>query len=253
VRETSLVKRTEFIGAPDSARVVTRRRRVRLGDAAPSGTVRLDALARYLQDIADDDVEEAGVPGLWVIRRLTMDFGELPCFRDALELSTFCSGIGPRWAERRTTVRIEDAPEHARAAVEAVALWVHIDEQGKPSPLDRSFIECYGADAAARVVRTRLHHPAVRDAADREPWAFRVSDLDVLGHVNNAAMWSPAEEHLSAEGVVALTGAEIEYRAPIGSEEAVTLHSLCEPGTLWCWLTVDGTTRASLRVDFAQS
>ena len=56
MRETSLVKRTEFIGAPDSARVVTRRRRVRLGDAAPSGTVRLDALARYLQDIADDDV-----------------------------------------------------------------------------------------------------------------------------------------------------------------------------------------------------
>ena len=59
----------------------------------------------------------------------------------------------------------------------------------------------------------------------------RFRDCDPLGHVNNAAMWSPAEEHLSAEGVVALTGAEIEYRAPIGSEEAVTLHSLYEPGT----------------------
>ena len=83
--------------------------------------------------------------------------------------------------------------------------------------------------------------------------AIDSTPIDPMAHVNNAAMWSPAEEHLSAEGVVALTGAEIEYRAPIGSEEAVTLHSLYEPGTLWCWLTVDGTTRASLRVEFAQS
>ena len=37
-------------------------RRVRLGDASPRGRLRLDACARYLQDIANDDSRDAGSP-----------------------------------------------------------------------------------------------------------------------------------------------------------------------------------------------
>ena len=40
-----------------------------------SGRVRLDALARYLQDVAADDVDDAGVEGAWVMRRMAFRAG----------------------------------------------------------------------------------------------------------------------------------------------------------------------------------
>ena len=87
-----------------------------------SGRLRLDALARYLQDIAGDDVGDAGIEGPWVMRRLALELGQLPRFNDDVELVTFCSGTGSRWAERRTTAHVD-----GRVAAEAVAIWVYID------------------------------------------------------------------------------------------------------------------------------
>jgi len=42
-------------------RVFSLTRRPLLGDCAPSGRVRLDAIARWLQDVAYTDVEDAGL------------------------------------------------------------------------------------------------------------------------------------------------------------------------------------------------
>jgi hypothetical protein len=123
----------EFVACPDGGRRVTRSRRVRLGDAAPGGRLRLDALARYLQDIAGDDVDEAGITGAWVLRRVTLSVGRLPSFRDDVELVTFCSGTGGRWAERRTTMTVGGEP-----SVESVALWVYVDEAGCCRPWRRA-------------------------------------------------------------------------------------------------------------------
>ena len=41
------------------------------GDCAPSGRMRLDAIAGWLQDVAYADVEDAGLTGaaVWVVRR----------------------------------------------------------------------------------------------------------------------------------------------------------------------------------------
>ena len=36
---------------------------MRLADVTPGGRLRLDALARYLQDVAGDDVDDAGITG----------------------------------------------------------------------------------------------------------------------------------------------------------------------------------------------
>ncbi|MFM2076244.1 MAG: hypothetical protein RJA49_134, partial [Actinomycetota bacterium] len=43
---------------------------VRLGDSSPGGRARLDAIARLLQDVADDDARDAGFGDFaWVVRR----------------------------------------------------------------------------------------------------------------------------------------------------------------------------------------
>ena len=43
---------------PDRGRVFRSGRRVRLSDADPTGRLRLDACARYLQDVGNDDTAD---------------------------------------------------------------------------------------------------------------------------------------------------------------------------------------------------
>ena len=100
----------EFLPPPEQGRRFVAQRRVRLGDVNRANRLRLDAVARYLQDIASDDVDdvsESRVDGAWVLRRTALVLGRSPRYGDAVELTTFCSGTGGRWAERRTTLAVD--------------------------------------------------------------------------------------------------------------------------------------------------
>ncbi|MGH9026873.1 MAG: acyl-ACP thioesterase domain-containing protein [Acidimicrobiia bacterium] len=113
-----------LVPAPKQGRRYEGERRVRLGDVTPAGRLRLDAIARCLQDVASDDVADAGVRGPWVLRRLAVTIDHAPRFDDrvALTTTTWCSGSGSRGAERRTTISSPTG-----VLVESVALWVFVD------------------------------------------------------------------------------------------------------------------------------
>lgn len=231
----------ELVDCPADGRRITRDRVVRLGDVTASGRLRLDALARYLQDVAADDVDDAGIVGAWVLRRAVLRFGELPAFRERVELTTFCSGTGGRIAERRTTVR---AGGSIRA--EVAAIWVYVDADGRPARLEDWFFDLYGRAADGRSVSGRLRHaPPPPDASSR-PWPLRQTDVDVLAHVNNAITWAAVEDALAAAGAGRrVVGAEVEYRATIDRDDVVELVTDGDDRTLWCWLTVGGEVRTS--------
>jgi acyl-ACP thioesterase len=230
----------ELVGCPPGGRQIVRRRSVRLGDVTASGRLRLDALARYLQDVAADDVDDAGIVGAWVLRRAVLRIGELPGFRDALELTTFCSGTGGRVAERRTTVRSGGA-----VRVETAAIWVYVDESGRPARLEDWFFDLYGRAANGRTVKGRLRHPPPPADATRRPWPLRQTDVDVLAHVNNAIAWAAVEDVLAGMPAHRIVRAEVEYRAPIDRDDPVELVTTSEPGSTTCWLTVAGEVRTS--------
>ena len=153
----------ELVLAPADGRVFRHPAVAGLADAAPSGRVRLDAIARWLQDAALADVVDSGLDGggVWVLRRLRLAVASFPRFGDALEVATFCSGTGALVAERRSTVSAG-----GQALIEAVALWVHLDPDGAhPRPLPTGFETVYGAAAAgrrARGTRSRRPRPAAR-------------------------------------------------------------------------------------------
>jgi acyl-ACP thioesterase len=205
------VELTPLSPAPSEGRVFTDVARGGLGDVAPSGRVRLDAIARWLQDAAFADLVDSGLPddGVWVVRRLRIRVERFPRFREAAEVDTWCSGTGSLWAERRSTVRGADG-----GLVEAVALWVHLDPRGaRPRPMPEGFAEVYGPSASGRRIRARLRHRAMPpDAAQRSQWVFRVADLDLADHVNNAVYWQVLEERL-ADAAPEPLDAEIEHRA----------------------------------------
>ena len=209
---------TELVGPPPGGRIFEGDARTGFADCAPSGRIRLDALARWLQDVAYADVEDAGLASMavWVVRRTRICVRRFPRFGERFSVATFCSGLGRMWGERRTTVRRLGEPS---ADVESVALWVHLDPVSwRPAPFAEREAELYGSAAAARRVSARLRHPAATEAPPSRTWMFRAVDLDIAGHVNNAAYWEPLEEELLGGAEPERIDAEIEFRTP------------CQPG-----------------------
>ena len=191
-------------------------RRPGFADCAPSGRVRLDALACWLQDVAYADVQDAGLAqaAVWVVRRTRIRVNRFPRFGERFDLTTFCSGIGRMWAERRTDIVIQDAADDVCPDVEAVSLWVHLDaEHWRPSPLTQAEMDTYGGMPSRRV-SARLRHPGPESTDGGTAWTFRATECDIADHVNNAAYWEPLEVELLAGEDPERLDVEIEYRAP---------------------------------------
>jgi acyl-ACP thioesterase len=234
----------EFLPPPEQGRRFTARRRIRLGDVDRSNRLRLDAVARYLQDVAADDVDdvtETRADGAWVLRRTALELGKLPHYGDEVELTTFCTGTGSMWAERRTTLAVVGT-----AAAEAVAIWVYVDRAGRPARLGDWFFDHYGEAADGRKVSGRLSLPPPPEGAHARAWTIRASDFDLLGHVNNAAYWYAVEDELARLAPDrAPAGAELEHRAALEPDDPVELRSTLAGDVLSVWLTVRGQARSA--------
>ena len=93
-----------FVPIPSDGRTFVQTRRIRLTDLDPRGRLRLDAVARLLQESAIDDVDETGwgTPDhLWFVRQMRIDVVEPFLAARAVELVTWCSGLAPIAAGRR--------------------------------------------------------------------------------------------------------------------------------------------------------
>ena len=119
-----------FAQRPPHGRVFTASRTVRSTDVTPDGRLRFDALARYLQAVAEDDVGDAGLtePYVWLVRRLAVAIRGYPARGEPLELTTFCSATGPRWAERTTTVNAS-----GRDLMQGRAIYAAVARDGRHS------------------------------------------------------------------------------------------------------------------------
>lgn len=228
----------EIVPEPGSGRVFTQAWVPGAADVTGAGRARLDAIARWLQDVARADLEDAGFwgRGVWIVRRTRIRVAAFPRFDDRLELRTFCSGFGRFSAERRTAIR------GGRAQVDAVSRWIYLDPQGaRPQRFEGDFREAYEETAGERDANVRVRHPGPPAGAEGEPWHFRATDLDVAGHVNNSHYWGPFEQDLLGEDPTSFDG-EVEHRDPA---QAGTVSVVRGEGISWV-LSRDGAVHASL-------
>ena len=237
----------DLVPVPEVGRRYETTRRVRLGDADRHGRLRLDALARILQDVGNDDFADAGLdPSTpWVARRTVVWSRSWPQLGDRVAVTTFCGGLGSRWGERRSSL----VTDGGAGRVEVASLWVYLGADGqRPTRLPDWFVDTYGEAALGRTVAARLLHPPPPHGAETRPWPLRVTDLDVLGHVNNAATWQAVEDEAGRRGVLPCR-AELEYGAALEPDDDVTLVSAdAGDGGFRLWLTVEGKVRASAAV-----
>jgi len=238
-----------FLAEPAGGRVYVSRRLVRSTDVTPSGRLRLDALARYLQAVAEDDLADSGLlaPAVWLVRRCAVEIARLPAMGERITLRTFCSGTGPRWAERTTTVTGSTGE-----LLQARAVWAAISPaSGRPVPLDDGFLRVYGEAAGGRIASARLSHPRPAASDRGRRWPLRAADFDTAGHVNNAIAWAAVEDLLAGEDPLAdgsgPARAEVEYHRAIMPGCQPRLAAAGDEQELIMWLLAGGRVLASAR------
>ena len=230
---------------PPGGRVFEGTRAVRSTDVTPGGRYRFDALARALQDVAEDDVAETGwrAPYGWRLRRIAVTVHGFPRFGARFTLRTFCSATGPRWAQRTTTVAGPDGP-----LLQSVAVWAAVDlASGGPVPLGDEFFRHYGQATQGQKVSARLSLPRPEpDLAGRD-WPLRVADFDPAGHVNNAIAWAAAEDVLADQDWLPSV-AELEYHRPMLPGCHPQLLSSGHDREVLVWLVDGGERLVSARL-----
>lgn len=230
---------------PGVGRLYSARRLIRSTDVTTSGRLRFDALARYLQTVAEDDLADSGLLSrvVWLVRKCSIVVRTFPEMGDRVRLHTFCSGVGPRWAERTTTLTGQ-----AGDLLQATAVWAAISRaDGRPVPPGAAFLQVYGESAQGRTVSARLSHPRPSGTEPGSAWQLRATDFDTAGHVNNAIAWAAVEDVLAAVGWRP-SRAEVEYHRAIMPGCQPWLVSEGNEHQRLMWLVADGHLLASARI-----
>lgn len=221
-----------------TARRFSARRPIRLSDTDESGRLRADAVARYLQDVAADDILDAGWSPdehVWVVRRTELDLVQPFLDDTALELTTWCAGVAAAAATRRTSLTGDRG-----GRIEAEMVWIHLGRDLQPERLGERFLAVYGESAAGRKTATGLRLPGPPPDVPERTWHVRSTDVDRLGHMNNAAYWAAVEE-LWADRLAEPRRVVLEYRRPIDRFDEVLLAATEDR----LWLRVGRELRAA--------
>lgn len=221
----SLVKRLMPVpdGHPD---VFDREWPLRVGDIDRTGRLRLDAAARHIQDIGQDQLREMGFEEthpLWIVRRTMVDLIRPIEFQDMLRLRRWCSGTSNRWCEMR--VRIDG--KRGGGLIESEGFWININRDTQmPARIADDFLD--GLRRTTDIDRLRwkgYQKPGIRDdALEIYEFPVRVTDIDLFDHMNNSVYWSVVEDYLASHSEL-LAG---PLRVTIEHEAAVALGDKLE-------------------------
>jgi acyl-ACP thioesterase len=227
---------------PSQGRTFAESRRVRLTDMDPRGRLRLDVVARFLQEIAIDDVDETGwgAPDhLWFVRRMHIAVVE-PFLADrVLELVTWCSGLATVAAGRRWSLTGDRG-----GRIEVDSVWIHLDADQRPARIIR--FDAYAQAAGGRRVSTRPQLTDPPTDGPRTPWPLRASDVDLHGHVNNAVYWEAIEHVLLGAGpeLERPLHVRLDFREPLDLGDRLELAVTGNEHHLDVGFVVDGRIKA---------
>jgi acyl-ACP thioesterase len=210
----------------------------------PRGRLRLDAVARFLQEIAIDDVDDTGWGApehLWFVRRMQIEVVE-PFLADrAVELVTWCSGLATIAAGRRWSLTGDRGGK-----IEVDSVWIHLDANQRPVRI--TTFDAYARAAGGRRVSARPQLADPPSDGPRSPWPLRASDLDLHGHVNNTVYWQAIEHVLLAAGagpdLAHPLEARLDFREPLDLGDRVELAVSGDDLHLDIGFLVDGRTKA---------
>lgn len=244
---------------------------VRTGDVDPQLRLRLDSVARYLQDIATDNLEATGHADsdpFWIVRRTVIDVIEPITWPATVHQQRWCSGLSTRWANMRVRLTAEhqtnplNPRERPDGLVETEAFWINITAGGVPSRISDSGMEALAATTDTHRLRwsamtppppaTPTPTPDVPgpDTPDDRIHVLRSTDFDPLQHLNNAAYFAAVEDELldHPDLIAGRHRAVIEYAQPVVPGATLVIRRRRVGDQLQVWMSVDGRPAAAATV-----
>lgn len=229
--------------------------RVRTGDVDQEMRVRLDAVARYLQDVANDNIEVTdfhATDPFWIVRRTIIDVIRPISWPADVTAQRWCGALSTRWTNMRVRLTAEHEtnrfnPEPREPGlIETEAFWINVNDQGMPSRLTDDAFEMLSSMTDVHRLRWKSMNPETAPAAadvalpDREH-VLRSTDFDPFKHLNNAAYLEAVEDELQdhRDLVDVPHRAVIEYLRPIVPGTRITVRRVREPGRLLMWMLID--------------
>ncbi|UQE74513.1 thioesterase [Gordonia sp. PP30] len=242
--------------------------RVRTGDVDQEMRVRLDGLARYLQDVANDNIDMTDFDGsdpFWIVRRTVIDVLEPITWPADFHAERWCGALSTRWTDMR--VRLTSTSETNRfnpeprpnGLIESVGFWINVNDQGMPSRISDEALKILSEMTDEHRLRWKSLNPEQAPAADEvelpdREHVLRSTDFDPFRHVNNAAYLEAIEDELvdHPDLLDAPHRLVIEYLRPITPGTPITLRRKRIDDCLYVWMLIgsdDGpVTAASVSV-----
>lgn len=231
------------------------RYRVRYGEANRYGTLKLRALADYLQEAAADHADNLGV-GLghlagenmfWVLSRMGVEFERLPRLNEEIKLETWPRhGVSPLFAMREFVLRGADD----EVVIRATSAWLLLDAvtlrprrvSSLPVILPQNLERMFLFEKLDEVADT----PCMPFFRER----VRESKIDVNRHLNNAEYFSWLEDCAAEAGrrIAFLKRVSINFVSEVkcGEEVEVSMRNDVENAIL----AVDGIRNSDGRKIF---
>lgn len=252
----------------DGARYFTGEYRVRTGDVDQDMRVRLDGVARYLQDVANDNIAVtpfADLDPFWIIRRTVIDVLEPLTWPSDFRVERWCGALSTRWTDMRVSIFGESQtnrfnPEpRPNGHIETVAFWINVNDTGMPSRISDTALEILSDMTDEHRLRWKAMNPgtAPDDVAlpDREH-VLRITDFDPFKHLNNAAYLEIVEDELvdHPDLVNRPHRAVIEYLRPIAPDTPITVRRTRDGDRLLMWILTpadDGSLAVASTVSVA--
>jgi len=182
--------------------------RVRFDEAGEGGHLRSSGFLRYAQDLAWVHSEGAGFGrtwyrerGLfWLIRAVQLDvIADVP-YGELLDVSTEVAGFRRVWGRRHSEFRLATT---GRVVAEAIIDWVLLNSRGTPARVPTEILDLFGPGGQTftplRIelpTAPAMPAPPARADPTHVELVARRSEIDPLGHVNNAAYLDYLEQHL---------------------------------------------------------
>lgn len=244
--------------APPPERCFEATRPVRTADVDSAYRLRLDGVARYLQDMGSDNLAAFGFDDtdpLWVVRRTVIDVHRPAVWPARIRLRRWCSAHSTRWSAMRVQLTSD-----ADALIETEGFWINIGtDTGMPARISDGLLESLASTTDEHRLRWKPWLPATppetddwedRDAGDRT-FHLRTTDIDPFNHVNNATYWHAVEEYLTDRPDLRDVPhrAVVEHLGPIFARDHVRVRTIADDTSLLLWFLVEGDVRAVARVE----
>ncbi|MBJ8337399.1 acyl-ACP thioesterase [Antrihabitans sp. YC3-6] len=241
--------------------------RLRTGDVDQDMRLRLDGMARTLQDVANDNLEAtdfAHTDPFWIVRRTVIDVIEPISWPGTVTAQRWCGALSTRWTNMRVRMTAEhetnlfNPTQRPAGLVETEAFWINVNQQGLPARISDGGFALLSSMNDVHRLKWKSMNPDLPSEADADTAApvdrqhvLRSTDFDPFKHMNNAAYWAAVEDELVDHPDLTATRhrAVLEYLRPISPDTiALTVRRRREGDQLQMWLLANGVTAATATV-----